>query len=100
MTDERGSDFIEIENPAASEEHLLEDEELLLEEDEDRTFPERPCGDPAAHDRLLLRLRRYHPEGNDKAENTGAPMSRAGQPRLGHSHQGARASRSAHAAVL
>ncbi|HEX9465697.1 MAG TPA: hypothetical protein VGB82_24105 [Alphaproteobacteria bacterium] len=98
MTDERGSDFIEIENPAASEEHLLEDEELLLEEDEDRTFPERPCGDPAAHDRLLLRLRRYHPEGHDKAEDTGAPMSRARPPRLDTSLTGSSASLCADAA--
>lgn len=37
----------------------------FLCDDEDRTFPERPCGDPALHDRLLALLRRHHPAGHE-----------------------------------
>lgn len=90
MTDARGSDFIEMEGLAAFEEHLFEDE--------DRTFPERPCGDPAAHDRLLMMLRRYHPEGHDKIVDTGAPMSRSRPARLETSLTGSSASLCADAA--
>lgn len=67
-TDAPESDLIELDDLAAAEERLFEDE--------DRTFPERPCGDPAAHDRLLAALRRHHPDGHDKAADAGAPMSR------------------------
>ena len=40
--------------------------------DEDRTFPERPCGDPAAHDRLLAVLRRHHPGGHENVTEAAA----------------------------
>ena len=43
----------------------LEDLDLAIAADEERTSPERACGDPVAHDRLLATLRRYHPDGHD-----------------------------------
>ncbi len=58
----------------APESELVDVEDLDLEEDvsdeEERTFPERPCGDPAMHDRLLAVLRRVHPEGHDNVAET------------------------------
>jgi hypothetical protein len=57
----------------------LEDVELADTEwdvvtDEDRSSPERPCGDPLAHDRLLAVLRRVHPQGHENvAEAAGRP---------------------------
>lgn len=56
----------------------LADAELELEldvaADEDRSSPERPCGDPLAHDRLLAALRRVHPQGHENvAEAAGRP---------------------------
>lgn len=41
------------------------DDDPFVSADEDRTFPERPCGDPAMHDRLLALLRRHHPGGHE-----------------------------------
>lgn len=64
MTDARDADHIAE----------LDDFEPELPDDEDRTFPERPCGDPAAHDRLLAVLRRAHPNGH---ENVDEPAARA-----------------------
>ena len=54
------------------------DLELELESsaDEERTCPERACGDPAAHDRLLAILRRHHPQGHDNVAETGGRLPR------------------------
>jgi len=56
--------------------------ELEISADEDRTSPERACGDPAAHDRLLVILRRVHPEGhaNIAETSTRLPRWRASRP--------------------
>lgn len=52
----------------------LDTADWLDSPDDDRTFPERPCGDPAMHDRLLAVLRRFHPEGH---ENVPEPAGRS-----------------------
>lgn len=51
----------------------LDDLELAAQAEEERTSPERPCGDPLAHDRLLAVLRRCHPQGH---ENVAEPARR------------------------
>lgn len=89
MTDARGSELFETEDFLVSDGHLSDD---------DRTFPERPCGDPAAHDRLLMMLRRYHPEGHDTVVDGGAPMWRSGPALLETSLAGSSASLCADAA--
>jgi hypothetical protein len=56
-----------------AETDLVEDDPVdFVSGDEDRTFPERPCGDPAMHDRLLTLLRRYHPEGHQNVVEPGS----------------------------
>lgn len=65
MSDAHDIDFAEAE---------LQDLEIETP-DEERTFPERPCGDPAAHDRLLAILRRLHPGGHENVTEAAArPM--------------------------
>lgn len=51
----------------------LDELELAAQAEEERTSPERPCGDPLAHDRLLAALRRCHPQGH---ENVAEPSVR------------------------
>ncbi|HTY67259.1 MAG TPA: hypothetical protein VMH36_11450 [Alphaproteobacteria bacterium] len=52
------------------------DIEFETSAEEERTCPERACGDPAAHDRLLALLRRAHPEGHDNVADTGGRLPR------------------------
>jgi len=54
----------------------LDELDLAVPADEERTSPERACGDPAAHDRLLALLRRAHPEGHDNVADSGRRMPR------------------------
>ena len=66
--------------------------------DEDRSQPERPCGDPAAHDRLLAALRRIHPGGHENAPGPAGRLPRWRASRLEVSLTGCSASLCADAA--
>jgi len=63
MSDAHDTDLIDFTD--------LDDLDLASSADEERTCPDRACGDPAAHDRLLAMLRRFHPEGHDDVPETG-----------------------------
>jgi hypothetical protein len=69
MSDAHETDLIEV----TETDDLDLELELEISADEDRTSPERACGDPAAHDRLLAVLRRHHPEGHS---NIAEPSTR------------------------
>ncbi len=90
MTDQRGPDLMASNDVTAADDVAAFDEELF-EEDDNRTYPERACGYPAAHDRLLILLRRYHPEGHDSVADVRAPMSRAWPARIDTSLTGSSA---------
>ncbi|HTP81858.1 MAG TPA: hypothetical protein VMQ11_02880 [Alphaproteobacteria bacterium] len=75
MSDAHDTDFMDLdENENESDIDL----ELGLEisPEEERTCPERACGDPACHDRLLAALRRSHPEGHDNVAEAGGRLPR------------------------
>ena len=63
MIDAHDTDLIDLDL------ELLDDE--AVSPDEERTSPERACGDPTAHDKLLAILRRHHPEGHADIVETG-----------------------------
>lgn len=74
MTDTQDTSLIDLDADADADIDTNLDLELFDDEispDEERTSPERACGDPAAHDRLLAILRRHHPAGHDDIAETG-----------------------------
>lgn len=83
MTDMPNADLNEIID-VDDDERELDDLELAAQAEEERTSPERPCGDPLAHDRLLAVLRRCHPQGHENvAEAAGRlPRWQASRPQV------------------
>ena len=64
MTDAHDTDLIDLDLDL----ELLDE---AVSPDEERTCPERACGDPAAHDKLLAVLRRHHPDGHENIADLG-----------------------------